>query len=1403
MLINPNEPKKPADVEIKDTSQNVNFEPVNAFDVYLPAYTKIYGDNTGALDEENFAAILRGEAQTDDILALRIIEAANQDDDKETLSSEEFEILTEKLKEEEGIEFSPVQISDYSPETLVAVFDALDEYSGYINDIITKYYPEKSYEDLTDSDIQKALFVESLANNTNLALGMIDSYFDTEGWVDNGYNFLKELTNLGLSDEDIKNYAQNEQFKNLILQKTLTNGSIRVSDNPQNLTDDELLAQGAVSKDKIISIATDKIANSSSIEDIVSYCKGYLKMSEEDIISSLEDYVSHCETSLLTQGLNYAPEDLGEFGIKVKIEKGDDGKYYVSTDDYRSAYLNEKTEFSEYFNNSLFYKSNKSKGEFYDLSGYILKNLSLKEEYQFEDMYSFLSGVEYNEDKIAEVSKIAPAYKQALSTYYMAENFEEEFENFTSPTQVVQYYVDELNCSWEEGIECFNEYYKTNIAKLNDSNGYENQFGKCISFELSPDGTTLEEKYYMDESQYYSLASSGMILGDYDYDSEAGIYTQRTSTEVMDIARENQSEYTDTSSFRNLNSEINSQNIISNQAISAFNESETSKEYGTFDEVIEKYTNLVNEAYGQNILNDKFEAYRLDMDTYASKIASTIALTGLALSFTVGGSFGLMALIGGFSDNFLDLVNLATNKKENELGQWSLQFAKEAGAVAIGIGLGSFAGQVGDSVCANLIRHNSSSFGFARAVGTGVEALLDFGVSYPADVLYESMFTGEFDWEGNLFGNILGSAMDIRGGIGAYRAYKAATDGFDYRFQDGTLLHLDNDGTGYMTYTDGSVELIAKELGEDSTKMTFNPESNEIVKTELKDTQTDVPLEYSVRGDSAGAELKVPNVEEIAAGDSFLVKELSKLSEDKLLKVTDLVNDGIEPLYAYQIGRLSDNQTQQALSLIKEGVPASRAADAAVLFDTQSQRILTLMSDNDVNNYYVADLAILSDKEYEVALRAIKNGVSAPSAIENVQDLVKAQDLESAIEGIKKGKMKIEITPEADKELLDMAKALSSEYERNAEASRQSYMEMLLEENQNVNDVYADISARVKGEKSILAKLKSKYESGDIKLSGDVGVDCKEALSSMTDAYGGRVVLKPLTSSDVDTALEQHGITEPNARKELGQVMIKIMNNGTLDDADEKYVKVINTLKEKQNDAVYKSLCKYITDGGQISEISNYGNLLTSYFTDEQLAGLMDLYYNENQLWLKITTQNNESVIKKASAVLDMTSMFGKMFYTSDGKVTDDIRKVIVNKNAIKKSGYAATQIAFIKEIDGKQCYSELQIRGSGVNAIGDVEHIPYDIRQNKITAKDIEYQDIYGGIRFADNDSYTKYNTYLSRVYSYSRIMEEYGLSLEDVQGIVAPELTYGSLKYKDGTLISEDIVRRLSIDSLLQYSD
>ncbi len=325
----------------------------------------------------------------------------------------------------------------------------------------------------------------------------------------------------------------------------------------------------------------------------------------------------------------------------------------------------------------------------------------------------------------------------------------------------------------------------------------------------------------------------------------------------------------------------------------------------------------------------------------------------------------------------------------------------------------------------------------------------------------------------------------------------------------------------------------------------------------------------------------------------------------------------------------------------------------------------------------------------------------------------------------------------------------------------------------------SEITGRAKSEKSIFDKLFSKLSKG--KLNSTELDDCFAAIG---DGYGTRVQLHSLTGDEateiIEKGLKGTGLSVDDFIKYLdGKV------NG-FDGMSEESLKtlstsIINELKEKQTGDVVKRLISGIEDGSiTITELNNYGDEVSSYFTNSQLQDIADAYFKKTGKQLDIVTLQDFNNGSGAKMTVDGVEQYSSRIKT-DG--------------ATKKSGYTSTQMNTEHTFsDGTTGLGELQIRGKELNAFADAEHIPYDIRQGKITASDTKYSEIYDLISSMSDDSYKAYNSYLKDTYNWIRLKE---LGIETTEPLLNATFTT-----KTGEVISSDVMDLISREGLLAFS-
>ena len=332
-------------------------------------------------------------------------------------------------------------------------------------------------------------------------------------------------------------------------------------------------------------------------------------------------------------------------------------------------------------------------------------------------------------------------------------------------------------------------------------------------------------------------------------------------------------------------------------------------------------------------------------------------------------------------------------------------------------------------------------------------------------------------------------------------------------------------------------------------------------------------------------------------------------------------------------------------------------------------------------------------------------------------------------------------------------------------------------------DSIVNISARVKGNDSIFSKLANKYSNGQ--LNEITHSNCFEAI---TDAYGTRLQLKGLSTDDAADIINNFLKDSPYDYNDY----LRFLNNEQIDLTMREYFKkenknILNILKEKQTNEAFTALLDAIDNKRlNITELNNYGDEFSSYFTEKQINQIADTYYNRYNKTLTVVTDISNIDAKGAKITLD-----------DEGNTILEFENLIVKeKNAIKKSGYASSQMNTVYDFGkGEKGLSELQIRGAQLNEFADAEHVPYDIRSGKIVRSDKKYSSVYEVIKSMSKKSFKQYNEYLTSVYHYYRL-KELGININ------TPTLS-GRFFTTEGDEITNSVVNLLSSDALIQLKN
>ena len=342
----------------------------------------------------------------------------------------------------------------------------------------------------------------------------------------------------------------------------------------------------------------------------------------------------------------------------------------------------------------------------------------------------------------------------------------------------------------------------------------------------------------------------------------------------------------------------------------------------------------------------------------------------------------------------------------------------------------------------------------------------------------------------------------------------------------------------------------------------------------------------------------------------------------------------------------------------------------------------------------------------------------------------------------------------------DLNEEIKTELTSNAQQIKVNTEKHLDEAKRQITDVFGDaetvknggeITARAKGEDSILAKLSKKYKNNKLKTT-----DLADSERAIGDAYGSRIQLKSVGSEEAKSIIEK-GLdgTDVSYADFVNYIQGNkgVLTAAQIEELDAVSSSVLDSLKEAQTGEIVDLLVKGIDDGSiTITELNNYGDDISSYFTKAQNQRIADAYAAKNPgKKLDVVTQINKD---SENALLE------PLFDNETGELTGYVKNtdsaVYKSKGATKDSGYASSQMNVVHKFkDGTTGLGELQIRGTKLNALADAEHIPYDIRSGKITAENTKYADIYKTIKSMSKESYEQYNQYLKDCYQSIRLSE------------------------------------------------
>ena len=345
------------------------------------------------------------------------------------------------------------------------------------------------------------------------------------------------------------------------------------------------------------------------------------------------------------------------------------------------------------------------------------------------------------------------------------------------------------------------------------------------------------------------------------------------------------------------------------------------------------------------------------------------------------------------------------------------------------------------------------------------------------------------------------------------------------------------------------------------------------------------------------------------------------------------------------------------------------------------------------------------------------------------------------------------------------------------------------------NDDIKIITARSKSQKSTFSKLAKKNLA-----NGEVLDSMEKCSNAIGDAIGTRIQMKSLDKKEtreiVESMLKESGVSATY------KDFVKYIKGDKISDEKELVLStlkedILGALKEKQAQSTVDQLCEGIKKGTvNITELNNYGDEITSYFSNKQVTEILEAY-NEAVINKVFNSDEPFSVVTNSNMFdLQENEILPNNKVKWVKKSSDDTEVEFIQKtgSAIKESGYTSAQMNTKHTLNnGEIVNGELQIRGSEVNSFADVEHVPYDIVTGKITEADTQYSEIYDLIKGMDPETYKKYNEYLSETYKTLR-MKELGLLSKNYS---LPKITD---YIKAG--VSRNNLSKIDIDGLIALS-
>ncbi|MBQ7287431.1 MAG: hypothetical protein IJW73_06695 [Candidatus Gastranaerophilales bacterium] len=497
----------------------------------------------------------------------------------------------------------------------------------------------------------------------------IDNYYKTEGLVDDLYNILKGALNFGLTHKDIQAYYENENHQISLLSSSLLHGNIKIDDGNSQLSDNELINEGKISKEAFSSIVQDRIANAQSINEVILYCENFLNLPKDTTIGLLEQYLTQKENERFADTSGAPLENIAKNEpLEIKILENADGSFSIASDNPRSYAFRYPLELKQYMDLITGATVNTDQGSFVEFSDSIIDKIDTGKEYEFKELYMLLTGVEYNPELIEQAND---AYAQSADfSIGLAEALtqEDKLANIKTVDDMAKFVGGSNKPLSKETIDKINSFYDEYL-KLANSNGGINDMS---SLKLSDDASSVTISYKVPPEKLAefnkSLENTYLDSGQsYNYNKEQQVFEITYPLHTVDLM------------IARANKEIVENSALSSKIRSDFEKTEFAQNFNSLEEFIEASNATIAKAYGNNILDKKFTEYCYDMDTYSTKAAKALYNAGRILQLKP------LMILSGVCAEFIDLVNAGTNKIEGDAGDAGVAFAKTALIESIGL----------------------------------------------------------------------------------------------------------------------------------------------------------------------------------------------------------------------------------------------------------------------------------------------------------------------------------------------------------------------------------------------------------------------------------------------------------------------------------------------------------------------------------------------------------------------------------------------------------------------------------------------------------------------------------------------------------------------------------------------